>query len=85
MALYRKLHDMVKKSFRTAVIVAAGSSTRLGKDKLMLPIGGIGAIVTPYLVGAVAEQAGIEAGMACPMVAILLSFLCALLLRKMPD
>lgn len=41
MALYRKLHDMVKKSFRTAVIVAAGSSTRMGKDKLMLPIGGM--------------------------------------------
>lgn len=41
MALYGKIRDQIKKPFRTAVIVAAGSSTRLGQDKLMLPLGGV--------------------------------------------
>lgn len=41
MALYGKIRDRLKKPFRTAVIVAAGSSTRLGKDKLMLPLDGM--------------------------------------------
>jgi 2-C-methyl-D-erythritol 4-phosphate cytidylyltransferase len=41
MALYGKIRDQIKKPFRTAVIVAAGSPTRLGQDKLMLPLGGV--------------------------------------------
>lgn len=41
MALYGKIRDKIKQPFRTAVIVAAGSSTRLGQDKLMLQLGGM--------------------------------------------
>ena len=41
MALYGKIRDKITKPFRTAVIVAAGSSTRLGQDKLLLPLGGV--------------------------------------------
>lgn len=41
MALYGKIRDQIKRPFRSAVIVAAGSSTRLGQDKLMLPLGGV--------------------------------------------
>lgn len=41
MALYGKIRDQIKKPFRTAVIVAAGSSTRLGQDKLLLQLGGV--------------------------------------------
>ena len=41
MALYGKIRDQIKRPFRSAVIVAAGSSMRLGQDKLMLPLGGV--------------------------------------------
>ena len=41
MALYGKIRDKITKPFRTAVIVAAGSSTRLGQDKLMLELCGV--------------------------------------------
>ena len=41
MALYGKIRDKIRQPFRTAVIVAAGSSTRLGQDKLTLPLGGV--------------------------------------------
>lgn len=41
MALYGKIRDQIRRPFRSAVIVAAGSSTRLGQDKLMLPLGGV--------------------------------------------
>ena len=45
MALYGKVRDKIKKPFRSAVIVAAGSSTRLGQDKLMLPLSGMPVLV----------------------------------------
>ena len=79
------LYGLTAAGLYPTVIAQSAKNMNNASVGVMLPIGGIGAIVTPYLVGAVAEQAGIEAGMACPMVAILLSFLCALLLRKMPD
>ncbi|MBQ9046118.1 MAG: 2-C-methyl-D-erythritol 4-phosphate cytidylyltransferase [Oscillospiraceae bacterium] len=41
MALYGRLRDKLLQPFRSAVIVAAGSSTRLGQDKLMLSLGGV--------------------------------------------
>lgn len=44
--LYRKIRDRFqKKPFCTAVIVAAGSSTRMGQDKMMLELAGIPVIV----------------------------------------
>lgn len=46
MALYRKIRDRFrKKPFCTAVIVAAGSSTRMGQDKMMLELAGIPVLV----------------------------------------
>ena len=41
MALYGKIRDKIRQPFRSAVIVAAGSSTRLGQDKLMLSLEGM--------------------------------------------
>ena len=41
MALYGKIRDKIRQPFRSAVIVAAGSSTRLGQDKLMLSLDGM--------------------------------------------
>lgn len=46
MALYRKIRDRFqKKPFCTAVIVAAGSSTRMGQDKLLLELAGVPVLV----------------------------------------
>ena len=79
------LYGLTAAGLYPTVIAQSAKNMNNASVGVMLPIGGIGAIVTPYLVGAVAAKAGIEAGMACPMAAILLSFLCALLLRKIPD
>lgn len=49
---------------------------------VLLPVAGIGAIVMPYVVGAVAEQLGIFAGMVCPGVTIIGMVLFAVLLKK---
>lgn len=58
MALYRTIKDRLKKKpFCTAVIVAAGSSTRMGQDKLLLELAGV-----PVLVRA------IRAFEACPCI-----------------
>lgn len=46
MALYRKIRDRFqKKPFCTAVIVAAGSSTRMGQDKMLLELAGLPVLV----------------------------------------
>ncbi len=45
MAFYGKLKKKLKKPFHTAVIVAAGSSERMGRDKLLLPLGGVPVLV----------------------------------------
>ena len=46
MALYRTIRNRLrKKPFCTAVIVAAGSSTRMGQDKMMLELAGIPVLV----------------------------------------
>ena len=44
--LIRKLHH----SYCTAVIVAGGQSTRMGRDKLMLPLGGVPVLAHTLLV-----------------------------------
>lgn len=49
---------------------------------VLLPVAGIGAIVMPYVVGAVAEQWGILAGMVCPGVTIVGMVWFAVLLKK---
>lgn len=46
MAFYRKLRARFdEQPFCTAVIVAAGASTRMGRDKLLLELGGVPALV----------------------------------------
>ena len=46
MALYQTIRNRLhKKPFCTAVIVAAGSSTRMGQDKMMLDLAGIPVLV----------------------------------------
>jgi len=47
-------------------IAQANKSMNNATMGVLLPVAGIGAIVMPYVVGAVAEQGGILAGMVCP-------------------
>lgn len=49
---------------------------------VLLPVAGIGAILMPYVVGAVAEQLGIFAGMVCPGVTTIGMVLFAVLLER---
>lgn len=49
---------------------------------VLLPVGGLGGIVMPYIVGAVAEVGGINAGMTCPLVSMVLLLITLLLCRR---
>ncbi len=79
------LYGLIGSGEYPTVIAQSSRNMSNASVGIMLPVGGIGAVVTPYLVGAIAEQAGIRAGMVCPMIAIVLTFFCALLLRKFKD
>ncbi len=79
------LYGLVGSGEYPTVIAQSDKTMSNASVGVMLPVAGIGAIITPYLVGAIAEQAGIRAGMICPMIAIVLTFFCSLLLRKTND
>ena len=49
---------------------------------VMLPVAGIGAILMPYLTGAVAQRVGIHGGMLCPLAALCVMLVFALLMRR---
>lgn len=63
-------------------VAQAGKSMSNASMGVLLPFAGIGSIVMPYIVGAVAERGGILAGMCCPVVAIIAMVILALLLKK---
>lgn len=63
-------------------IAQANKSMNNATMGVLLPVAGIGAIVMPYVVGAVAEQWGILAGMVCPGVTIIGMVLFAVLLKQ---
>ena len=48
MALYGKIKaKLIGKPFCTMVVLAAGSSKRMGRDKLMMEVGGVPVITPP--------------------------------------
>lgn len=49
---------------------------------VQLPIAGIGAIIMPYITGAVAQQVGIRGGMACSIVALIWMLVFSILVRN---
>ena len=49
---------------------------------IQLPIAGIGAIIMPYITGAVAQSVGIKGGMACSIAALVFMLIFAVLFQK---
>ncbi|MGN0975018.1 MAG: MFS transporter [Gemmiger sp.] len=64
------------------VIAQANRSLSNASVGVMLPVAGIGAVLMPYLVGAVAEHGGIRAGMLCPIAALVLMLVFAVCIRR---
>ena len=67
------------------VIAQASRSMSNATVGVMLPVGGIGAVLMPYLIGAVAQRTGIRGGMVCPLAALVLMLVFAALLKKTED
>ncbi len=63
-------------------IAQANKSLSNASVGVLLPVAGIGAVVMPYITGAVAQHIGIQGGMACSLVALCVMLLFALLLRR---
>ena len=62
-------------------IAQANKSMSNATVGVMLPIAGIGAILMPYIIGAVAQQVGIHGGMMCAAASMALMLVFALLLK----
>lgn len=62
--------------------VAAGNALSSEGIGVMLPAAGIGAVLMPYLTGAVAQTFGIWAGMMCTVFALIGMTVCALVLFR---
>ena len=63
-------------------VASANNSLSNACIGVLLPIAGIGAIVMPYITGAVAEHAGIHGGMMCSFAALALMLFFAVLMRR---
>ncbi len=65
-------------------VAVAGAGKEMNATSLgvMLPVAGIGAIVMPWLIGIVADMAGLKAGMFCNLVPCIGIFVLALVMTK---
>lgn len=63
-------------------IAQAGKDLSSASVGIMLPAAGIGAIVMPYITGAVASAIGIHGGMMCSLAALALMLVFSILLKK---
>lgn len=63
-------------------ISSAGKLLSNASVGVLLPFASLGAIIMPYIVGAVAQRAGIVGGMSCILVTLALTLLFALLCRR---
>ncbi len=63
------------------VIAQASRSLNNASVGVLLPVGGIGAILMPYLTGAVAQRIGLKGGMTCSLAALAVMFAAARLIR----
>lgn len=63
-------------------IAQAGKNLSSASVGVLLPVAGIGAVIMPYITGAVAAAVGIQGGMMCSMAALVLMFVFSILLKK---
>ena len=66
-------------------IAQAGKNLSNASVGVMLPVAGIGAVVMPYITGAVASAVGIHGGMMCSLAALALMLVFSILLRRTQD
>lgn len=64
------------------VIARANRSMSNASVGVLLPVGGIGAILMPYITGAVAERIGIRGGMMCSLAALAIMLVFSVLLKR---
>ena len=65
--------------------VAAGNALSGAGLGVMLPAAGVGAVLMPYITGAVAQRFGIWAGMLCTVFALMGMTACAVALYRRND
>ena len=66
-------------------VASAGKMTRVTSMGVMLPAASSGAILMPWIIGRVAEDAGLAAGMACNIVPCVGLVIFAILVARMPE
>ena len=64
------------------VIATANRSMSNASVGVLLPVGGIGAILMPYITGAVAEYTGIRGGMMCSAAALVIMIVFSILMKR---
>lgn len=63
-------------------IATANRSMSNASVGVLLPVGGIGAILMPYITGAVAEYTGIRGGMLCSAAALVIMIAFSILVKR---
>ena len=66
-------------------VASAGKMTSVTSMGIMLPAASSGAILMPWIIGLVAEEAGLAAGMACNIVPCIGLVVFAILVARMPE
>ena len=66
-------------------VASAGRMTSVTSMGIMLPAASSGAILMPWIIGRVAERAGLAVGMACNIVPCIGLVLFAILVARMPE
>jgi len=66
-------------------VASAGKMTSVTSMGIMLPAASSGAILMPWIIGRVAERAGLAVGMACNIVPCIGLVLFAILVARMPE
>ena len=66
-------------------VASAGKMTSVTSMGIMLPAASSGAILMPWIIGRVAERAGLSVGMACNIVPCIGLVLFAILVARMPE
>lgn len=64
-------------------IAQANKSLSNASVGVLLPVAGIGAVIMPYITGAVAQQIGLHGGMACSLIVLCIMLLFAILIHRM--
>ena len=66
-------------------VASAGKMTSVTSMGIMLPAASSGAILMPWIIGRVAERAGLAVGMACNIVPCIGLVIFAILVARMPE